>query len=422
MSAVKYVALAVVLAGQACALGTLPRDEYPARRARLAAALPDGVTVLFGRGLEDSAQSRSGFVQEPNFLYLTGWGEPDAILMIAPGDGSVLFLPERDTNRERYFGRSADALDPGIAQTAGFDRVLPASRFAETLGEAVRAHPKVYALAATAQGQRVRAMFPNLEVADAVEAIGRLRLRKSPAEIAMIRRSLAVTAEAHRSAWRRIRPGAYEYQVAAALVGSYLDGGCERSAYAPIVASGPAAVTLHYSANGRRMQSGELVLMDSGAECSGYASDLTRTVPVAGKFTPRQRELYSAVLGAEQAVLGAIGPGAEFARESPRSLTRIAQQYLDAHGKDAEGRPLGRHLTHLVGHHVGLEVHDAGALVTSSPLEPGMVVTVEVGIYIEAEGIGIRVEDMVVVTGKGADLLDTSLPKEPAAIEKAMAR
>jgi Xaa-Pro aminopeptidase len=188
------------------------------------------------------------------------------------------------------------------------------------------------------------------------------------------------------------------------------------------VASGPNATILHYSSNARRMERGDMVLVDAGAECSGYAADLTRTLPVSGKFTPRQLELYRAVLGAQQAVIRAVKPGMVFSRDAPDSLTRIATDYLDAHGKDAQGNPLGRYLTHLVGHHAGLEVHDAGNLTTSGPLAPGMVITIEPGLYIKEEGIGIRIEDMLLVTETGAEVLSSSLPKEPEEIERALSR
>jgi Xaa-Pro aminopeptidase len=190
----------------------------------------------------------------------------------------------------------------------------------------------------------------------------------------------------------------------------------------PIVASGPNATLLHYAAKSRRIGRGELILIDAGAECAGYAADLTRTVPVDGKFTPRQLELYRAVLGAQKEVIKAVRPGMVFDRDAPLSLTRIAREYLNAHGKDRAGNPLGTRLTHLVGHHVGLEVHDAGRLSTFGPLEAGMVITVEPGVYIEEEAIGIRIEDMVLVTETGAEVLSLALPKEPGEIERALSK
>ena len=422
MLAVRLVFVGAMLAGRLLAANEIPPEEYRARRAALGASLADGVTVIVGRTSREAEELRSGFIQEANFLYLTGWREPGAILMLTPPAGETLFLPARDSSREKYYGRGASALDRNIGALTGFDQVLEAESFEARLSQALDAHRKVYTLSDGIAGERLKSMLSPREVADASAAIGRLRLKKSPREVALIRGSLEATIQAHREAWKRIRPGLFEYQAAAIIVGSYLGRGCERSAYTPIVASGPNSTTLHYSSNRRRMAAGDLVLIDAGAECSGYAADLTRTVPVSGKFTPRQRQLYEVVLGAERAVIQAVKPGMTFSRESPNSLTRIAERYLDAHGKDAKGKPLGRYLNHLVGHHVGLEVHDAGQLATSGPLEPGMVITVEPGIYIEDEGIGIRIEDMVLVTQKGAEVLTISLPKAPGEIEKALSR
>ena len=422
MLAGRLVFVAVMLAARLLAEDGIPPEEYRARRAALRAELAGGVTVLFGRTSREAEELRSGFIQEANFLYLTGWREPGAILMLTPPDDEVLFLPAREPEREKYYGRRAAALDDGIGAATGFGRVLDSESFEASLAQALSAHQRVYTLAESAAGEKLRSTLPEQEVVDASAAIGSLRLRKSPREVALIRRSVEASAEAHHEAWRRIRPGVFEYQIAAVIVGAYLASGCERSAYAPIVASGPNATVLHYTSNRRQLRAGDLVLIDAGAECSDYAADLTRTLPVSGKFTPRQRELYEALLGAQRAVLQAVKPGASFGLDAPGSLTRIAREYLDAHGKDAKGRPLGRYLNHLAGHHVGLDVHDAGGLSTSGPLAPGMVVTIEPGIYIEEEGIGIRIEDMVLVTEQGAEVLSHSLPKDPAAIEKALSR
>jgi Xaa-Pro aminopeptidase len=170
-------------------------------------------------------------------------------------------------------------------------------------------------------------------------------------------------------------------------------------------------------ANQRRMVPGELVLIDAGAECDAYASDITRTVPVSGKFTPRQREIYQVVLGAQKAAIAAVQPGAWLAGDSGNSLTKIARDYMGAHGQDQHGRPLGKYFTHDIGHQVGLHVHDPAV---SGPLEAGMVITIEPGVYINNEQLGIRIEDVVLVTANGAKVLSAALPKEPDEIEAAV--
>jgi Xaa-Pro aminopeptidase len=204
--------------------------------------------------------------------------------------------------------------------------------------------------------------------------------------------------------------------VGTAMTAVYFDSGCERNAYAPIVASGPNAVTLHYNRNDRRMDAGELLLMDVGAECAMYAADLTRTIPVSGKFTARQRELYEIVLGAQRAAIAAAKPGMTLAREGAKSLFLVAKNYMDASGKSASGKPLGDYFTHGLGHHIGLDVHDPG--VPAAPLEAGNVITIEPGIYIPEEGIGIRIEDMILITETGAKVLSAGLPSAPEEIEK----
>lgn len=301
--------------------------------------------------------------------------------------------------------------------------MLPAAQFEAQFQRALESRTSVYTLPGTPGAEKLKSLAPLREFRDAVPMLARQRAVKSKREIEMIRRSVDATVEAHRAAWRRIAPGLYEYQVAAAMTFAMQDGGCGRNAYAPIIGSGSNALVLHYARNSRKMQAGEVVLIDVGAECSAYAADVTRTVPVSGKFTPRQRELYEIVLGAQKAVLAAIKPGVIMGatRTAPDSLYKVAYDYLNAHGKDAKGDPLGKYLTHGVSHHVGLQVHDAPPASYSQPLEAGMVITVEPGIYIPEESIGIRIEDTVLVTPDGAEVLSAALPKEPDQIEKAMA-
>jgi Xaa-Pro aminopeptidase len=249
-------------------------------------------------------------------------------------------------------------------------------------------------------------------------AIARLRMVKSGAELARIQRSVDATIAAHQAAWRRVKPGLYEYQVATTMGAAFLEMGCERHAYMPIVASGPMSISLHYSANKRRMNAGELLLMDVGAECSDYAADITRTVPVDGRFTARQREIYNIVLGAQKAAIAAAKPGMKLLGLGEDSLNGIARKYVDSHGKDRHGESLGKYYLHSLGHHVGLEVHDATD--PELTLQPGMVITIEPGIYIAEESIGIRIEDMVLITADGARVLSAALPREAGEIEKRM--
>lgn len=406
-----------------CAIAaTVPNEDYQARRLKARRALGDGVLVLFGHTDRETEDLRHAFVQEPNFYYLTGWLEPNAILLLAP-EGETLLLPKRNPVAERYTGRKIGPEDANAAAATGFEQVLPAAQFETQFAKALEKHARVYVLPDRPGTEKLKALAPMREFSDAAPMLARQRALKSEREIEMIQRSTDATVEAHRAAWRRIAPGLFEYQVAATMTFAMQDAGCERNAYAPIVGSGPSALMLHYAKNSRKMEAGEMVLMDVGAECSAYASDVTRTVPVSGKFTPRQRELYEVVLGAEKAVLAAVKPGVIMGanRNAPNSLYKVAYDYIDSHGKGRAGESLGKYLTHGVSHHVGLEVHDAPSSSYSQPLEAGMVITLEPGIYIPEEGIGIRVEDTVLVTADGAKVLSAALPKEPGEIEKAMA-
>jgi Xaa-Pro aminopeptidase len=410
-------------------------EQYRSRRADLRTELADGVTVLFGRTEDHEEDLRTGFFQESNFYYLTGWKEPGAILLLAPlpqdpkAPGysakaklprEILFLPERNPDEEKWTGRKLGPDDPDVREVTGFAAVMPAERFEAELLRALESYPRVYTLLDQPAASRLKQLAPLRDPASAALAIAKLRMHKSTEEIALIQHSIDVTLQAHRSAWQRATAGVYEYQIAAGMMDAYMAAGCERNAYAPIVGSGPNSVYLHYSRNSRRMDAGEVLLMDVGAECAGYAADITRTIPVSGKFTPRQREIYEIVLGAQKAAIAAVKPGMMLTKAASNGLYKIAYDYINSHGTDLHGEPLGKYFTHGLGHHVGLDVHDASDL--NAPLEAGMVITIEPGIYIPEENLGVRIEDMVLVTDHGAKVLSSALPREPGEIEKLVGR
>jgi Xaa-Pro aminopeptidase len=399
----------------ACALAAqIPQQEYKSRRQAARKSLGGAVLVLFGRTAAEMEEHSPAVIQEPNFRYLTGWNKPGAILLLSP-EREIVFLPGHDPNREKYTGPQPAASDPDIRAVTGFEEVLPVERFESQLAKALESSARISALLREPYVTRLKSLAPLRELEDAESKLGPLRAKKSAAELELIQRSTDVSVEAHRAAWRRIAPGVAEYQVAATMTSAMLEHGCEGNAYDPIVASGPKATALHYSENARLMEAGELVLMDVGAECTGYATDITRTVPVSGRFTPRQRELYEIVLGAQKAAIAAVKPGATMPQ-----LNQIARDYLDSRGRDGNGGPLGKYLIHRISHGVGLEVHDHPPASSAEPLEAGMVITVEPGLYIPEEKIGIRIEDTLVVTEDGARVLSAALPKEPGEIERAM--
>ena len=390
--------------------------EFHARREALAKALPDGVVVLYGQSEREDADLRNGFYQDSNFFYLTGWKAPGAALLIEPRR-EILFLPKHDPTRERWIGRQPAQDDSNIQEVAGFEMVLPPEALERELRASLERYPKVYTVGEEAIA-KIKTLSPPGEVASAESAIARLRMKKSPREIELLQRSADASIAAHLAAWKRAAPGLYEYQIASTILSTYLELGCERSAYAPIVGSGPNSVYLHYSKNSRRMDRGDLLLVDAGAECAGYAADITRTIPVGANFSARQREIYEIVLGAQKAAIAAVKPGAYIGGPGRPSLLKTARDYIDSHGKDLHGERLGKYFTHGISHHIGLDVHDASD--NNVPLEEGMVISVEPGIYIPEENIGIRIEDMVLVTKDGARVMTAALPREAAEIEKAI--
>lgn len=388
----------------------IPRGEYRARRIELQKSL-EGVMVLFGAS--ESEDLHTGFFQDTNFLYLSGWREPGAIMMLTAGE-EILFLPARNPRAENYTGRKLGAEDADAVKRTGFDKVLPRHALETNFLRLLESSAQIYVIPNDPQAKKLISLAPFHDETPAGPLIAKLRMNKSPAEIDLITKSTDATIAAHLDAWRKMKPGLYEYEIAAAMTNSYFERGCERSAYAPIVGSGPNSVVLHYSANHRRMDAGEVVVMDVGAECSGYATDVTRTIPASGKFTERQREIYLIVLGAQKAAIAAIKPGMKIRGEG--SLQQIAFEYINTHGKDLHGQPLGQYFTHGLGHHVGLDVHDPGD--PNAALKAGMVITIEPGIYIPEENIGVRIEDTLLVTADGARNLSGGLPREPEEIER----
>jgi len=413
-----------------------PNSVFAGRRARLAAQLGAPV-VLFGYTGKENSSPSYVFQQEPNFYYLTGHNEEGAALLLLPPNAAekgwkesreILFLPPRDPEQERWEGPRMGPQNPGIAEMTGFAAVELFAELKTRLDELAKNYNEIYTLLprpndtgyphAREWSNWLGPAAPGAALRDAAPAIGAMRQIKSPGEIVMLTKAIEVSMDAHLAAMRLMRPGLYEYQVAARMVEIHSYAGCEAEAYAPIVGAGLHSTILHFNALDARIADGDVVLMDVGAQCSGYTADITRTIPANGRFTPRQREIYESVLGAQNAVLAALKPGMTLGR-GPRSLFDIAHNYIDSHGKDSQGRTLGRYFIHGLGHHIGLEVHDAGN--SNRPLEPGMVVTIEPGIYLHDEKIGVRIEDVVLITENGYRLLTARLPRSVAEIEAIMA-
>jgi len=422
-----------------------PNSVYAERRAKLASQV-DAPIILWGfTGREEISQDYI-FAQEENFYYLTGHNEEGAGLIILPvaqdshgtpasalwnGPREILFLLAKNPGKEKWNGIRMSPSDPGIEARTGFASVKPFPEMRATVENLAKLYPAFYTILPydkelggypheKAVVDWLQLAAPKAALKDVRPRIAAMRPVKSPGEVAFLKQAIDLTVDSHLEAMKMMRPGLYEYQVAAKMVEVHETGGSEREGYAPIVGAGPNSTALHYDKLSRKIEDGDIVVMDVGAQYSGYSADVTRTIPANGKFTARQREIYEIVLGAQNAALAAIKPGAHFScRGKKDGLMNIAYDYINSHGKDREGRPLGQYFIHGLGHNIGLNVHDPGDY--CSPLQPAMVVTVEPGIYIPEENLGVRIEDDVLVTDSGYKLLTERLPRNPDEIEQIMA-
>jgi Xaa-Pro aminopeptidase len=417
-----------------------PNSVYAERRAKLAAQI-DCPIVFWGlTGREESAQNYI-FAQEENFYYLTGHNEEEAAVMLLPAvakkaanddwtDREIFFLPPKDVRKEKWNGVRMSPSDPGIELRSGFSVVKPYPELRAVLERLAKIYPAFYTILPYQRElggypheketvDWLKQVAPEVTLKDIRANIAELRLIKSPTELAFLRQAIDLSLDAQFEAMKMMRPGQWEYQIAAKMVEVHAMGGSEAEAYAPIVGAGPNSTALHYDKLGRKIEDGDIVVMDVGAQYSGYAADITRTIPANGKFTPRQREIYEIVLGAQDATIHALKPGMDMCRKTDKSVYKIAYDYINSHGKDQHGKSLGQYFIHGLGHSIGLNVHDPGDL--CKPFAPGTVITIEPGIYIPEENLGVRIEDDVLITDSGYELLSQRLPRSPDEIEKIMA-
>ncbi|MGP9765115.1 Xaa-Pro aminopeptidase [Halomonas sp. AOP13-D3-9] len=430
--------------------------EYRHRRDALMAQLPDNaVVVLPGAGLMTrSRDSEFAFRQNSDFYYLTGICEPDALLVLLPGrvEGeSVVFCQDRDPTMEAWTGRRLGAA--GVVAEYGIDQAYENADRDERLPELLAGRELLYlplgngeavaiaedALAAAQAGLR-RGRPPLKGWLDLSPLIHAMRLIKSDAEIALLKHAALISAHAHRRAMQVARPGLSEFQLQAELEHEFVWQGASGPAYSTIVGSGANACVLHYIENSAPLCEDGLVLIDAGAEFELYAGDITRTFPVAGRFNDPQRALYQVVLDAQERAVSAIQPGvtlADIHQGVVHDLTAgliqlgLLEGEVQARIDDESYR---RFYLHSTSHWLGLDVHDVGTYKlneqTPRPLVAGMVLTVEPGLYIPSDddipdayqGIGIRIEDNVVVTNEGHAVLTADVPKQIVEIEALMAK
>lgn len=419
-----------------------PNSDYHARREKLAARLDGGVALLFAPPELAGPNNVYGYFPDANFYYLTGWSEPGAAVLVAPAAEAkndnparpyteILFLPQRNYSQERWTGPKLGPDSLNAAQVAGFDRVDSLDNMRAEFVKLFPAGVKIYTDVPTADDtsnstqplawlNNANAFAVRTSFADIRPLLASLRTVKDDGEVELIRKATNASIAAQFAAIRTIKPGITEQEVSALLQYEWGKRGCQRPAYAPIVGSGFNSTVLHYSEDSGTIQKGDVVVMDAAGEYSLYASDITRTVPATGKFTARQREIYDIVLGAQKAAIAAFQSGkSHLLKNQEDSLYDAAYNYINTHGKDLHGEPLGKYFIHGLGHYVGLNVHDTGDY--KVPLSPGMVFTIEPGIYIPEEKLGVRIEDMFYVDKDGKLIrLTEALPQEPDEIEKLM--
>jgi len=428
------------------------------RRQRLLAAMQaagGGLAFLATAGeVTRNRDTHHPYRADSYFHYLTGFSEPEAALVLLASDSeqkAILFCRPRDEAMEIWTGVRHGP--QAARERFGFDEAWPIDRLDEKLAGWLPGRPALWHAFGRDAGwdgriaralQAVRAQSRSGRLAPTVmhdlhAVLDEMRLVKDEHEIALMRRAAEVSALAHRRAMRATRPGRYEYEIEAELLYEFRRHGCSAPAYPCIVASGENACILHYPAGERRLQAGELLLIDAGGEYQGYAGDITRTLPVSGRYEGAAAEIYRLVLAAQQAAIAAVQPAASCDAPHEAAQRVLAQGFVDLgllHGSVdgiLEAGSWKRFFMHRTSHWLGMDVHDAGEYRLAGgkagrPLEPGMMLTVEPGCYIRPAGdvpqafwhIGVRIEDDVLVTAEGHEVLTTQAPSAMAEVEAAM--
>ncbi|WP_336365804.1 Xaa-Pro aminopeptidase [Marinobacter sp. C2H3] len=430
--------------------------EFADRRRRLMEQMaPDSIALL--PAAPERTRNRDvlhPYRQDSDFQYLTGFGEPDAVLALIPGrehGEAVLFCKERNPEKELWDGFLVGP--EGAIERYGLDDAFPISDIDDILPGMIEGRSRIYfplgrdaafdhqvmEWVKTIRSKVRTGAHPPGEFVALEHLLHELRLFKSPAEIKVMARAGQISAQAHRNAMLRARQGGHEYNLEATLLHTFMEHGARSTAYPSIVGGGANGCILHYIVNQAPLKDGDLVLIDAGCELECYASDITRTFPVNGRFSPEQRALYEVVLAAQLAAIEAVRPGNHWNRPHEAALNVLTQGLidlgllsgtLDDALEEEAYRPFFMHRT---GHWLGLDVHDVGDYRVGDAwreLEPGMVLTVEPGLYVAPDntrvdarwrGIGIRIEDDVVVTKDGCRVLTDDAPKTVADIEALMA-
>ncbi|MDO9012222.1 MAG: Xaa-Pro aminopeptidase [Gallionella sp.] len=425
---------------------------YAQRRHRLLTQMQRGIAIIpNAREKQRNSDADHPYRFDSSFYYLSGFGEPESVLVLVAGSQpqSILFCREKDREREIWHGYRSG---PDTAQEQlGFDAAYPMARLDEKLTELMGNQPTLfYPLGADAAwDQRILRLRGSIqektrsgirapdEIRDVRTLLNEMRLFKDGHELDILRRAAAISTSAHKRAMQFTRAGQFEYQVEAELLHEFCRNGARDPAYTSIVAGGANACVLHYIENNARLQDGDLLLIDAGCEFNGYASDITRTFPVNGKFRPEQKDVYEIVLAAQTAAIAASLPGNNWEAPHNAALRILAQGFIDlklCHGTVEgviESESYKKYYMHRTGHWMGMDVHDVGDYKIGDQwrnLQAGMVMTVEPGCYIRPAddvplalwNIGIRIEDDVVITDTGNEVLTDAAPKTVCEIEEVM--
>jgi len=407
--------------------GPVPVEALEARRQSLLAALQGAMALVTSAGPRGDYAQDSDYREANDFFYLTGIEAPAGCLVFngrEPG-AVTLYLPPRSPGSERWTGPQ---LGPGPEARilTGLAEVRSLEELRDDLGRGLAAgtsgdRASSFRLFVSLGDPRLQGAVGSLlppgapEVEDLAPLLAELRLRKDPDEIRRIRRAVDITTQAHLEVWRAAEPGVAEYELEAALEYVFRAMGAERVGFPSIVGSGPNATILHYDKNRRRLEEGDLVVVDIGAEFGYYTADLTRTFPASGRFNPRQASLYELVLGARAAGLAVIRPGSTIGDVNLAVRTFLQQSSGGLCGAES----CATFLIHGVAHWLGMDVHDVGD--NRTPFEAGMVLTLEPGLYLPEEALGIRIEDDILVTEAGYEVLSIELPRTVQEIEAIMA-
>jgi Xaa-Pro aminopeptidase len=417
---------------------------------------PNSVAILpAAREATRSNNTEYRFRQDSDFYYLTGFNEPDAVAVIAPSEEAryTLFVRPRDKEKETWTGRRAGV--EGAKEKFGADAAFPVEEFREKLTEILDGARNLYYRLGNGNPELDRTIISQLTlmrslgrrgvqppqaIIDPGALLHEMRLVKTDEEVALMQRAADIAAEAHREAMKAVRPGMKEYEIEALIEYTFRKRGANAPAYNSIVGGGANATILHYINNDAELKDGDLVLVDAGAEYDGFASDITRTFPVNGRFSEAQRDIYQLVLDCQERCIEMTAPGVTLDEMHERSIEILTEGMVRLGllkgdvKKLIEEEEYKKFYMHRLSHYLGMDVHDVGLYQRDGsprPVEAGIVITVEPGLYVAGDaedipdkyrGIGVRIEDDVLVTPEGFRVLTSNAPKQTEEIESLMAR